>query len=82
MNAERIKQAINAHLSAEYVVVDTPDDVHFSVIVVSAAFEGLSLLKRHQAVYAAVTDGIRSGQLHALSLKTYTPKEWQNQQTK
>ena len=75
---ERVKQIIASHLSAELVTVESPDQVHFSAIVVSSQFEGLSLVKRQQAVYAALLEEIRSGAVHALSLKTYTPTEWKN----
>ena len=48
---------------------------HFKVIVTSAAFQGLSLVKRHQHVYALLSD-LLSGPVHALSLHLYTPEEW------
>ena len=80
INDERIRQIILSHLSAEFVRVESPDQVHFSAIIVSSQFEGLSLVKRQQAIYAALIEEIRSGAVHALSLKTYTPQEWENQQ--
>jgi len=35
----------------------------------------LSLLQRQRAVLAVVSEEIKSGELHALSVKTYTPNE-------
>lgn len=48
---------------------------HFNVIIISDKFEGLSLLKRHRLVYDAVDD-IMNTEIHALSMKTYTPDEF------
>jgi BolA protein len=48
---------------------------HFNVIIVSEKFEGLNSIKRHQLVYAAVND-IMNTEIHALSMKTYTPDEF------
>jgi len=82
MDDESLKQMILSHLSAEFISVESPDQVHFSAVIVSKDFEGVSAVKRQQAVYAALKEEIRSGQVHALSLKTYTPTEWKNQQNK
>ncbi|MBU2985972.1 BolA/IbaG family iron-sulfur metabolism protein [Saccharophagus degradans] len=51
-------------------------ETHFKVIAVSEAFEGLGLVKRHQAVYAALADELASG-VHALALHLFTPSEWE-----
>ncbi len=47
---------------------------HFTVTIVSNKFNGLNLIKRHRIVYAAVADMMNS-EIHALSMKTYTPEE-------
>ena len=49
---------------------------HFNVTVVSDQFIGLSLIKRHRAVYHALAGDIQDA-IHALALHTYTPDEWQ-----
>lgn len=49
---------------------------HFHVLVVSEAFEGLSKVKRHQKIYAALQEEMKQ-QIHALALKTMTPSEYQ-----
>jgi acid stress-induced BolA-like protein IbaG/YrbA len=51
------------------------DGRHFFATIVSAEFEGMSRIKRHQRVYAALGDRMRE-QIHALSMKTLTPAEW------
>lgn len=50
------------------------DGRHFFATIVSAEFEGLSRVRRHQRVYAALGDRMRA-QIHALSMKTLTPAE-------
>ena len=52
---------------------------HFSAIIVAAEFEGLPLVQRHRLVYAAVGD-LMGGRVHALSMKTLTPEEWEQSQ--
>ena len=48
------------------------DGDHYAAKVVSSAFEGLSRVKQHQAVYAALK-GKMGGELHALALNTSAP---------
>jgi stress-induced morphogen len=47
---------------------------HFSVRIVSSAFEGKSLVARHRLVYAELAEEMR-GAVHALALDTLTPAE-------
>ena len=47
---------------------------HYKAVVVSAQFEGLNRVKRHQKVYATL--GSLMSEFHALALHTYTPEEW------
>lgn len=47
---------------------------HFTVTVVSAAFEGRSRVDRQRMVYGALAEEL-AGRVHALSLKTLTPAE-------
>lgn len=56
------------------------DGRHFFATIVSAEFEGLSRVRRHQRVYQALGDRMRE-QIHALSMKTLTPAEWAQQGT-
>jgi acid stress-induced BolA-like protein IbaG/YrbA len=51
------------------------DGRHFFATIVSAEFDGLTRIRRHQRVYAALGDRMRE-QIHALSMKTLTPAEW------
>jgi BolA family transcriptional regulator, general stress-responsive regulator len=53
-------------------------ETHFSVRIVSNAFEGLSRVERQRRVYAALADELKT-HVHALSLTTLTPAESWNE---
>ena len=72
---ESIKQSIVAGLACEHVEV-AGDGTHWEALVVSPAFEGLSRIKQHQLVYAAMGDRMRE-EVHALSMQTLTPSQWE-----
>ena len=75
MPAAEIDRLIKASIpDADVEIIDLAgDDDHFSAIVTSAAFDGLSKLKQHQLVYKALGEHM-GGALHALQLQTLTPK--------
>ena len=59
---------------AEVTIEDLRGDGdHYAALVVSSAFAGISRVKQHQMVYAAL-EGRMGGELHALALQTATPK--------
>lgn len=76
MDPEEVKKLILAGLP-ECDVTVKGDGSHFDAIVVGEVFDGKSLVAKQKLVYATVNDVITSGQLHALSIKTYTPAEWE-----
>jgi BolA protein len=47
---------------------------HFRVRIVAAEFSGMPLIKRHQRVYAALDEMMRTD-IHALALETRAPGE-------
>lgn len=49
-------------------------ETHFKLTIVAAEFEGMTRIKRHQAVYAALKDEFATG-LHALNIRALTPEE-------
>jgi len=55
--------------------VPTNSETHFNLIIVSVAFEGQSLVHRQRQVYLTLSDEM-AGPIHALTMKTLTPKEW------
>ena len=76
MNADKVRELIQNGIagSAAEVIDTTGTNDHFSAIVISDSFEGLSLIEQHQMVYNAM--GGRMGkELHALALNTSAPSE-------
>ena len=73
---EQVKQYIAAGLACQHLEVEG-DGQHFFATIVSPSFEGKRLIQRHQLVYAALGDRMRE-EIHALSMKTLTPTEWQS----
>jgi acid stress-induced BolA-like protein IbaG/YrbA len=69
-----VRQFIAAGLDCTTLEVEG-DGRHFFATIVSREFEGLSRVRRHQRVYAALGDRMRA-QIHALSMKTLTPGEF------
>ncbi|MGQ7246934.1 BolA family protein [Halomonas sp. V046] len=51
---------------------------NFQVVAVGERFGELSPVKRQQVIYSALAEEIASGALHAVSIKTYTPSQWQS----
>ena len=80
MTEESVKQRIESGLSgAQVQVVDTKwKGDHFSAVVISDPFEDKFLVKQHQMVYATISD-VLTKELHALQLKTYSCKEWEQE---
>ncbi|MCX7169681.1 MAG: BolA family transcriptional regulator [Proteobacteria bacterium] len=76
LDPKKIQDWIAAGMACEHITVDG-DGQHFAAVIVSAEFAGLSRVKRQQRVYAIIRDKLDSGELHALSMQTLTPEEWQ-----
>ncbi|AEK60349.1 BolA family protein [Collimonas fungivorans] len=70
-----VKSYIAAGLDCSHLDVEG-DGQHFKAVIVSAAFAGKRPIQRHQIVYAALGDRMRE-EIHALSMKTLTPEEFQ-----
>lgn len=68
-----VRDYIAAGLPCTLVEVEG-DGRHFFATIVSAEFEGLPRVRRHQRVYAALGERMRE-EIHALSMKTLTPTE-------
>jgi stress-induced morphogen len=50
-------------------------ETHFKVVIVAERFDGVSSVKRHQLVYGALSDEMKSG-VHALAITSRSPAEW------
>ncbi len=64
----------SAFPEAEFELRDlVGDNNHYELSITSANFIGLSRIARHRMVYAALDEYVKSGELHAISIKTHTP---------
>jgi len=78
MHAGEIKQLIENGLTQCTALVEGEDGVHFTATVISPDFSGKNRIQKQQMVYATLGNRIHDGTIHALSIKTFTPEEWQN----
>ncbi|MFQ5993963.1 MAG: BolA family protein [Acidiferrobacterales bacterium] len=77
MAPEQIKQLIEQGLAGARAIV-SGDGQHFEAVVVSEAFAGKTMVQQHQLVYRALGDKMEV-EIHALSLRTFTPEQWGQQ---
>lgn len=75
MEIIEVQEKIAAGLAGAEVRV-TGDGSHFEAVVISPEFEGKSPVQKQKMVYATVNEHITSGELHALTIKAYTPEQW------
>jgi acid stress-induced BolA-like protein IbaG/YrbA len=79
MDAKEVESLIREGIPDAHVEVrdTTGGGDHFDALIVSTMFEGKGLVERHQTVYKALGDAMRV-RVHALSLKTLTPAQYEN----
>jgi len=79
MPASEIEALIKGAIpDAEITIRDLAGDGdHYAARIVSGSFAGLSRVRQHQAVYAAL-GGRMGGELHALQLETAVPQTLEN----
>ena len=75
MTAQELQTIIAADLVCDHIALEG-DGRHWYATIVSAEFEGKRLIQRHQRVYATLGARMHTDEVHALSMKTYTPAEW------
>ena len=74
VEASSIENSIRAGLACTHLEV-RGDGAHFEAVIVSPAFAGLARVRQHQLVYATLGSRMRD-EIHALSMKTFSPEEW------
>lgn len=72
---QRIVQTILKAIPDAQVHVASPDGQHFQAVVVSPSFEGLPRVRQHQMVMNALREDFDTNRVHAMQLKTMTPRE-------
>jgi len=78
MTADEIRNLISTGLACEYITLEG-DGRHWHATIVSPEFEGKRAIARHQRVYATLGGKMLTDEVHALSMKTFTPAEWATQ---
>ncbi|MCW2475523.1 MULTISPECIES: BolA family iron metabolism protein IbaG [unclassified Symbiopectobacterium] len=76
MENNEIEEVLMKALALQEVHV-TGDGSHFQVVAVGDIFVGMRRVKQQQTVYAPLMEYIADNRIHALSIKAYTPEEWQ-----
>ncbi len=76
MTAQELQDLIGSGLSCAHLHVQG-DGRHWYATLVSAEFEGKRLIQRHQRVYATLGNRMVTDEVHALSMRTYSPSEWE-----
>lgn len=76
MHTSDIKKLIETGVPESTAQVEGDDGRHFSVVVISPAFEGKNRIQKQQIVHATLGNHINDGTIHAISIKTFTPEEW------
>jgi acid stress-induced BolA-like protein IbaG/YrbA len=75
MTADELQNIISAGLPCNHIRV-SGDGRHWEAVIVSPEFEGKRLIQRHQRVDATLGARMHTDEVHALSMKTFTPAEW------
>lgn len=78
MNPEQLKKKLESlapDTTAEIMDLTGTQD-HYQAIIVSPAFEGKMMIDQHRMVLGIVQAEIDSGEVHALTLKTFTPEQF------
>ncbi len=78
MNPSDISQLIEAGFENADVRVSSDDNTHFEALVVADEFSGKRSLARHQLIYKTL-GALMGNEIHALSIRAFTPEEWQQQ---
>ncbi|MDR6212613.1 BolA family protein [Paracidovorax wautersii] len=75
MTADELKHLISTGLPCEHIALEG-DGRHWYATIVSAEFEGKRLVQRQRLVYATLGNRMQTDEVHALSMKTFSPLEW------
>lgn len=63
--------------TTEVEVIDlTGTQDHYQAIIISPAFQGKIMIEQHRMVMGILQKEIDSGEVHALTMKTFTPEQY------
>ena len=81
MTADEVRSTIMNGLPCDHVEVLGDDGQHFEAVIVSPQFAGKNMVQQHQLVYLTLGERMRA-EIHALSMRTFTPEGWTQSATK
>lgn len=76
MDSNTVQNLVTGTIDAAEVLVEGAG-ANYDITVVSDSFAGMRAVGRQQAVYAALSDAIAEGTIHAVSIHAFTPAEWE-----
>lgn len=76
MDSAEVKQILSEALRLHEIHVKG-EGSQFEVIAIDECFENMSRVKKQQFIYAPLTSYIQNNDIHAISIKAYTPAEWE-----
>lgn len=76
MEIQTIKNILKNTLKCNNIHIDS-NGKYFKIVVISDIFIKLSRIQREQIVYQPLTSYIKNNDIHAISIYTYTLKEWE-----
>ena len=77
MDAAMVKVLLQTHMGdCEFHVQG--EGANYDITAIGAVFEGLRPVKKQQLVYAALSEHIADGSIHAVNIRTFTPSQWQD----
>ncbi|PFG55240.1 acid stress-induced BolA-like protein IbaG/YrbA [Vibrio sp. ES.051] len=75
MDSAKVQQLLEEALNLQEVHVKG-EGSHYEVVAVDACFDGMSRVKKQQLIYGPLVEYIQRNDIHALSIKAFTPEEW------
>ncbi|WP_032093539.1 MULTISPECIES: BolA family protein [Pasteurellaceae] len=78
METQEIERILKQALNLDEVYVQG-EDAHFGVIVVDDEIARLSRVKQQQRIYAPLMNYFSSGEIHALTIKTFSVEKWKRE---
>ncbi|PPI86545.1 BolA family protein [Candidatus Pantoea edessiphila] len=76
MKNSEIQKLLMTSLPLDKVYVDSDDNHHFKIVAIGEIFNKLNYVQKQQLIYQPLAKYISDQTIHAVSIKTYTPKEW------
>ena len=70
----KVREKVNVTFTK---AIDLRGGDHIQLIVVSKEFENKTLVEQHKLIYDIFSQEMQSNVIHALTLKTYTPSQWE-----